>query len=221
MAKYSPIQYGVVSGNGTTVSIHSMHRAGDILLVIARLRNNGKDLGVPPGWNLLAHNYGEGHSVVLGSRVAESSSETSGTWESDLLTSIVVRNAESIRPWRAGAGVTEPIRNGIGSFWLTAPSTSVYFGGLPEYVPPTDVGAAVHHLVYGDTFSTSGIAVPSGFTNLHTTNIATWGVRAFSNTGAAVPRPSVAVSPGSKTCGMSIFILPKKLTSSAFIPFFT
>lgn len=220
MTTYSPITYEVQVANGTTVPIHPSHSKGDILLVIARLRTTGKALGVPAGWERVAYNYGNGHSVVLGARVAESSSETSGTWESDLLTSVMLKGAEAVRPWLANGADPLPSLYGNASFRMASASSDVAFGGLSSVVPNIEVGAACHHLVYGDTHATAGISVPSGFTDMRTSDILTVGVKAFINTGAAVARPSVIIIPSAKNCGMSVFILPKKLSSSNFIPFF-
>lgn len=86
---------GSASAQATTITIPT-HQSGDLILIVAN-RNNAIPATVPSGWVTRTAGFSTGNSVMLGWKLAKSSSETSGTWtNASVLHCVVYRGSAGI-----------------------------------------------------------------------------------------------------------------------------
>ncbi len=69
---------GSASAQATTITIPT-HQSGDLILICAN-RNNTTAPTIPSGWIVMSSTGASGVSSAIGWKLAQSSSETSGTW---------------------------------------------------------------------------------------------------------------------------------------------
>lgn len=72
----------VSQATATTTSISSMpaHQAGDLLVMFAYRNNSSSSISSPTGWSAITSSAANTNNALVGTKVATSSSETSGTW---------------------------------------------------------------------------------------------------------------------------------------------
>jgi hypothetical protein len=101
------------SAEASTVTIPAGHKAGDIILIFAYRDGSATNPTIPAGWTKITNTLdGTSCSVSIGWKVAQSGSETSGTWTNAThLQVIVYRGVDPITPFGAltsNAGTTSP-----------------------------------------------------------------------------------------------------------------
>ena len=69
---------GSASAQATTITIPT-HQSGDLILICAN-RNNTTAPTIPSGWIVMSNTGASGVSSAIGWKLAQSTSETSGTW---------------------------------------------------------------------------------------------------------------------------------------------
>lgn len=91
------------SGNGSSVSISpSVLQAGDLMVGIARRTNSASAPGIPSGWTFHYEYGGNSKSYRVGYKIAESNTDTSGSWSnSGRLTVLIFRGASQLGAYHA------------------------------------------------------------------------------------------------------------------------
>jgi hypothetical protein len=147
---------GSASAQATTITIPT-HQSGDLILIVAN-RNNSTAATIPSGWVVLNNSGASGVSISLAWKIAQSSSETSGTWTN------------------ASAMHCAVYRGSVGSLVMNLPvgaatgnSTTVFFStlasGLVYRTGQEDnwyIGTAIQ-LNSANSLETA----PSGMSNIH------------------------------------------------------
>ena len=86
---------GSASAQATTITIPT-HQSGDLILICAG-RNNTTAPTIPSGWVIMSNTGASGVSSSIGWKIAQSSSETSGTWtNTSVLHCVVYRGSTGI-----------------------------------------------------------------------------------------------------------------------------
>jgi hypothetical protein len=83
---------GSASAQATTITIPT-HQSGDLILIVAN-RNNSTAATIPSGW--VGFSAGSGVSSAVGWKIAQSSSEVSGTWTNASVLHCAVYRASGI-----------------------------------------------------------------------------------------------------------------------------
>lgn len=76
---------GAGTGTSSTITIPAGHQAGDLLVIFATRPVQALIPVVPAGWDsILAVSLGSAANIAIGSKIAASSAEVSGTWTNAL-----------------------------------------------------------------------------------------------------------------------------------------
>src|ERR1044072_1815463 len=143
---------GAASAEGTTITIPSGHRVGDVIIIWAFRDGSVTNPTVPAGWTSISATIdGTSCSASVGYKIATSNSETSGTWTNATgLVCMVYRGQlidTSASPWgstASGNGTTNTVTyNGrglansgvIGSSWWIAFASHVNVDTSIETAP--------------------------------------------------------------------------------------
>lgn len=70
---------GSDAANATSITIPT-HQRWDLLLMVVGRNSSAATPTIPTGWTIVGAAYGASNTVILAYKIAESASETSGTW---------------------------------------------------------------------------------------------------------------------------------------------
>jgi len=120
---------GANSAATTSVSIPA-HQAGDLIIIMAYRRSTTIP-GLPAGWTNITTSSADASAIRLAYKIAESGSETSGTWTNAQTTAVqVFRNHDGIGAWDVGSGSGSTLNYPAVNFNVTNGSSwAAGFGG--------------------------------------------------------------------------------------------
>jgi hypothetical protein len=148
----SPIGDG--TSQTTTITIPGSYSAGDFILIAASRANTNAPT-VPSGWATLAASGGSGVSSAIAWKLAQSSSETSGTWtNAQLINCVVLRGSAGVI--YAGPTITATAAN----------SATITYGALGQYRAGVSDNIYLGHACQLNTANSLETA-PSGMANVN------------------------------------------------------
>jgi len=199
------------SAEASTVTIPTGHKAGDIILIFAFRDGNVTNPTIPAGWNTITNTLdGTSCSVSIGWKVAQSGSETSGTWTNAThLQTIIYRGADPNSPFgslTSNAGTTSPSTYGATTGVTKWKSNETWFAAFQG-----------HRSVDTTTMNSA----PTGYTNLQYLQGATSDSVSFDTNGPANAEgfASNTVAPGGTASGWitaQIPIYPARMQQNNF-----
>jgi hypothetical protein len=151
-------QVGQATSQATTITIPGSYSAGDFILVAASRANSAAPT-VPAGWASLGALGSSGVSSAIGWKLAQSSSETSGTWTNGQVINCIVL--------RGSAGV---IFAAPSTTATSANSATITYGAISTYRAGVSDNIYLGHACQLNTANSLETA-PSGMSNVNVDSV--------------------------------------------------